>query len=53
MLSDHEKNLHTAARAYRNGLSMQAAAIRYGVSRTTLQRYIDNSVSHCKASLER
>lgn len=53
MLPDHEKNLRAAARAHRNGLSVRAAAIRHGVSRTTLRRHMDGGISRREASQKR
>ena len=53
MLSDYEKKLRVAARAHRDGLSMRAAAVSYGVSRTTLQRHINGGASRREASQKR
>ena len=53
MLFDYEKKLRAAARAHRNGLSVRAAALRHGVSRTTLQRHMDGGASRREASQKR
>ena len=53
MLSDHERKLRAAARAYRNGLSVRAAAVSHGVSRTTLQRHLSGGASRREASQKR